>query len=72
MIDSVQSWIDEAPEGSIGPDRKHEGRRRLAGHPDDMRGSEDDVVIYIDPRPYPNELVTRARERLVIVTYEKR
>ena len=37
-----------------------------------MRGSEDDVVIYIDPRPYPNELVTRARERLVIITYEKR
>ena len=35
-----------------------------------MRGSEDDVVILVNPRADANELVTRARQRLIFITDE--
>ena len=36
-----------------------------------MRGSEDDVVIFLNPyNGVANELVTRARQRLIFITDE--
>ena len=38
-----------------------------------MRGSEDDVVIFVNPyHGTANELVTRARQRLIIIMDEYR
>ena len=58
-------WVNEAP--------KDGGRRRWA--PDTlssgggMRGSEDDVVISFNPGyNSANEMVTRARQRLIIIS----
>ena len=72
-LNEVQMWMNEVlEEGVVGAARRHCGRRRLAVGTYEMRGSEDDAVIYINPNASDaNELVTRARERLVIITYQE-
>ena len=62
--EAIQLWIDEAPK-----ERRFIKDASSSGS-SGMRGSENDVVIFVNPDPYssPNEMMTRARQRLIFIT----
>ena len=67
VIEATETLDKEIPRDDCRA-RKH---IRLVNNVNDMRGCEDDVVIFPDaPHFNCHELVTRARERLVIITLE--
>ena len=52
----IETWVKTSPRRKVLPSQAH------------MRGCEDQVVVYFHSLGFLNELVSRARESLIIVT----